>query len=51
MHSDIEWGRIIGLRNILIHDYHSLNLRIIWSIAKNNLPVLEERIKKIIQEI
>lgn len=48
---DIEWGRIISLRNIIIHEYPSINLRIIWSIAKNNLPVLEERIKKIIQEI
>jgi len=51
MYSDIEWGRIIGLRNIIIHDYPSINLRIIWSIAKKNLPVLEERVKKIIQEI
>jgi uncharacterized protein with HEPN domain len=48
---NIEWARIIGLRNIIIHDYPSINLRIIWSIAKNNLPVLAEQINKIIQEV
>ena len=50
-YSDIEWPRIIALRNILVHDYPSINLRIIWSITKNNLPVLEERVKKIIDEV
>ena len=48
---DIEWARIIALRNIIVHDYPSINLRIIWSITKNNLPILDERIKKIIDEI
>lgn len=48
---DIEWGRIIALRNIIIHDYPAINLRIIWSIANINLPILAERIKKIIHEI
>ena len=48
---DIEWGRIISLRNIIIHDYPSINLRIIWSIAKNNLPILAKQIKKIIHEV
>jgi|SRR4030042_1997320 len=49
-HSDIEWIRIIGLRNIIVHDYPSINLRIIWDISKNKLPVLETQIKKIIHE-
>ncbi|MHB8068918.1 MAG: HepT-like ribonuclease domain-containing protein [Desulfobaccales bacterium] len=48
---DIEWARIIGLRNIIVHDYPSINLRIIWSIVKNNLPFLDQQIRKIIHEV
>jgi uncharacterized protein with HEPN domain len=47
---DIEWVRIIGLRNIIVHDYSSINLRIIWSIVKDKLPILDEQIRKIIHE-
>lgn len=38
---------IIGLRNIIIHAYDSVEPEMIWGIIQNNIPVLADEIKKI----
>lgn len=49
-YSEIEWKRIIGLRNILIHEYFGLSIRIIWDIVHNKLPELAQQIRLILDE-
>jgi uncharacterized protein with HEPN domain len=41
-YSEIEWRRIAGLRNILIHEYVAISIKIIWDIVTNKLPILEK---------
>jgi uncharacterized protein with HEPN domain len=41
--------KIIGLRHIITHDYDMVNPEIIWKILENNLPVLKEEVKKILE--
>lgn len=43
---DIEWKKISGLRNILIHEYFGIDLQILWDIIKNKLPDLKKQISK-----
>lgn len=35
---DIPWRRMIGLRNILSHEYFGIDVSIIWRIITVNLP-------------
>jgi len=45
---DIQWRRIAGLRDVLIHDYMHVNLNIIWNITQNELPELKQQLEEIL---
>lgn len=48
--TDIEWRKIIGLRNILAHEYFGISLPIIWDVLRNKLDPLESACRKLLKE-
>ncbi len=48
---DIEWKRIGGLRDILIHAYFGVDVEVVWDIVKNKVPQLKEKIGKILSTL
>lgn len=46
--SEIDWRRISGLRDILVHEYFGADNEMIWGIIKNKLPVFHDQIRKIL---
>ena len=38
---EIEWRKIVSLRNILAHQYFGLSLPIIWDVVQSKLQPLE----------
>ncbi len=45
--SEIEWAKIVGLRNRIVHEYFGVDLQIIWQILKNDLPAFKESLERI----
>ncbi|MFA4852754.1 MAG: DUF86 domain-containing protein [Bacteroidales bacterium] len=47
--SSIEWGQIIGMRNVFVHEYFGIDTILVWEIIKNDLPDLKAKIIDLIE--
>lgn len=47
-HPNLPWGKMIGIRNKIIHEYFNVNYAIVWDTIKDDLPFLKKTIKKIL---
>ena len=50
LHPEIEWRRIIGLRNRIIHEYFGIDYETIWNIKEQFIPDLIEWLKTLLEE-
>lgn len=45
---EIEWKKVCGIRDILIHEYFAVDLSIVWSVIQEKIPRPLISVKRII---
>jgi len=49
-HPALEWKKMAGLRDILIHEYLGLDAEIVWDIVKNKIPLLDREVRAMLTQ-
>ena len=49
-HPEIPWREMIGMRNVVVHDYADVDLSLVWKTVREDLPGLIERLNAILEE-
>ena len=44
-HPDIEWKRIAGMRDVLIHQYDEVDLEEVWKTVQVEIPKLKSQLQ------
>lgn len=50
-HPEIEWADMIGLRNVIAHQYDDLDIAGIWEILQTKLTPLRQKLQTLLQEL
>ncbi len=45
---DYPWSKVKSFRNFILHEYHAIEMRVIWHTTWETLPGLKEMMQKIL---
>jgi len=46
-HADIAWDEIVGMRNVIVHQYFGILPDVVWDVIKHELPTLRSQIAEL----
>jgi uncharacterized protein with HEPN domain len=50
-HPEIQWRKIVDLRNIVAHGYGELRMELVWNLSQQEVPMLLVQLEGLIKEV
>ncbi|WP_066188684.1 MULTISPECIES: HepT-like ribonuclease domain-containing protein [Gracilibacillus] len=50
-HPEMEWRKMAGMRDMMIHGYFSINYQIVWDVVQNKIPELKQQVEQLLIEM
>ena len=50
-HPELPWRKTRNMRNIVIHTYFNVDLKILWQTVTEDLPKLKQQVDHLLTEI
>jgi uncharacterized protein with HEPN domain len=47
-HKDIAWSKIVGFRNVIVHDYLGISKSILIDIIEKEIPLIQKAIQEML---
>ena len=48
---EIPWPQIVGMRNIVAHEYFQVDYRVVWKVVQNDLQPLLNSVRSLLNEL
>ncbi|WP_420156415.1 DUF86 domain-containing protein [Thermoleptolyngbya oregonensis] len=46
----IEWRKIIGMRNRIVHAYFDIDMEVVWQTINQDIPVLVSQLEAVFRQ-
>ncbi|OGM95516.1 hypothetical protein A2610_03375, partial [Candidatus Wolfebacteria bacterium RIFOXYD1_FULL_48_65] len=47
-HAEIEWRKASGMRDVIVHEYFTIDLQLVWNVIKNELPRFKNKLEELL---
>ncbi len=50
-HLDVDWRMMIGMRNVLAHEYFGTELEVVWDAIKEDIPIVKLLMENVLKDL
>jgi uncharacterized protein with HEPN domain len=50
-HPEVEWKKMTGMRDKLIHEYHGISLKVVWDTVEIDLPATKPQLQQLLKRL